>query len=212
MPELTDTVPQNKYPISIYTFKDVIDKLPDKLNYPLNIWIGGRLARYGQTSDALAFLVEQDEEPSTELRIYFEKLLDPIPATVLNNWRDEKILAVRLYNEGRLIIDRNTLTYTELPSPTAHPPILKVDEVLAKLPRNIHWKETVYLTGSLVRYGWSGNDVDFMVDTDNLATFKEMRNYFSNILGVKVDVGNTDMPEREPVYKFKLYEGGLWQL
>lgn len=212
MPVVTNTLPQNIDEIKFITIKDVLEMLPDELQYPLDIWIGGKLARYGQTSDALMFLTDQEDETSTELKLYFEGLCLPYPATLSEEWRNERISAVRLYNGGRLILDRDTLTYKELPSPTRKLPVITVEEVKAKLPKTIEWNETVYMTGSLVKNGWSGNDVDFMVDTEDTKIFRQMRNYFTTLLGVKVDVGNAFMPEREPVYKVKIYEGGKWQL
>lgn len=212
MPIITDTLPQNTEEIKFITFKDTLEMLPDELKYPLDIWVGGKLARYGQTSDALIFLTDQEDETSTELKLYFEGLCDPYPATISQEWRNERISAVRLYNQGHLIIDRDTLAYAELPTVTARLPIITAEEVKANLPKTIQWKETVYLTGSLVKNGWSGNDVDFMVDTEDTTIFRQMRDYFTSLLGVKVDVGNGAMPEREPIYKVKIYEKGKFQL
>lgn len=209
MPIISKTLPQNVESIKIVTFKEVIQVLPATLDYPINVWIGGKLARYGQTSDNLIFLVEQEGETSTELKLYFEKISQPYIATVSSSWRNEKLSAVRLYNEGRLIVNKETLTYTELPVPTKLLPIIQLLDILNKLPKTIQWNETVYLTGSIVKYGWSGNDVDFMVDTNDTKVYREMRTYFADILGCKVDVGNVNMPEREPVYKYKLYENGV---
>ncbi len=209
---IVDTVPQNVQPISLTTFGNLISVLPEELDYPLNVWIGGKLARYGQTSDNLMFLVEQDDETSTELKLYFEKISEPYIATVSHKWKDEKISAIRLYNEGKLIIDKNTLTYKELPSPVKSPPIIHLQEVLDRLPKTVNWEHNIYLTGSLVKCGWSGKDVDFMVDSEDTKIFAEIRNYFGNLLGCRVDVGNAEMPERNPVYKFLLYTNKTLQI
>ncbi len=205
MPKVTTTLPQTDTPITLITFRELIAELPQELKYPLNVWIGGKLARYGQTSDNLCFLVEQDDETSTELKLYFQDLT-PFIATVSHAWRNEKLSAIRLYNEGKLIIDKKTLTYTKLPSPTKKTPIITLDEIKSKMPKQIKWKQAIYIVGSTVKNGWSGNDVDFM--TEDPEIFKELRIYFTELLGYKVDVANARMPEREPVYKFKLYENG----
>ncbi len=208
MPVEVNTLPQQIEPVVTTSFADVVAVLPERLTYPLNVWIAGRLARYGRSTDALVFLVEQDEETSTELKLYFEQIAGPYQATVSHDWRDERVAAVRLYNDGRLIIDKHTLAYTELPTATRTAPVLTVADVLARLPKMIEWPHTVYLAGGLVRNGWSCNDVDFMVDNADTAVYAAMRKFFGDALGCKVDVGNAAMPEREPVYKFKIYEGG----
>ena len=209
---IVDKLPQTLEPIQIILLEDIIKVLPDTLDYPLNVWVGGKLARYGQTSENLLFLVEQDEEPHEDLRQYFEKISQPYIATVGNEWINEKLSALRLYNEGNLIIDKKTLTYSELPAPTKRPPILYLEDILKLFPKEIEWKETIYLTGGIVKSGWSGNDIDFMVDSTDKLLFSDLRKYFTSLFNCKIDVGNADMPEREPVYKFKLYEDGICQL
>lgn len=212
MSVITEHLPQTVEEINLITLADVIGILPETLDYPINVWVGDKLARYGQTSGNLLFLVEQDNETSEELKQYFETISKPYNATVGHEWKNEKISALRLYNEGRLIIDKETLTYKELPQPTKKPPVIVLDDVISKLPNVVNWSETIYLTGSLVRWGWSGNDVDFMVDSEDTKLYGEIRNYFHKLLGYKVDVGNADMPERAPVYKFKLYENRILQI
>lgn len=208
MATITDKIPQEIETVKITTFRDLVSVLPDKLDYEINVWIGGKLARYGQTSDNVVFLIESEGETSTEMKQYFSKIGKGFDATASHRIFDQGIGAVRIYNEGRLIVDRETLCLTELPTPTLTPPILTLDKVLSVLPKQIERKETVYLTGSLVRFGWSGNDADFMVDSDDSAVYRELRDLFREAIGWKVDVGNADMPERSPVYKFKIYEDG----
>lgn len=211
MPIITDTLPQQIKPIKITLLSDVIKSLPEKLDYNINVWIGDKLARYGQTDGNLMFLIEQEDEPSREQRMYFGSIAKPFSSTVSANWKDQKLSAIRLYNNGKLIIDKDTLTYKELPLPTSVP-IIKVEDVVSKLPKSVDCKETIYLVGGLVKNGWSGNDVDFMVDSEDIEIYRQLRNFFGKILGCKVDVGNAPMPEREPIYKVKIYEGGKWQL
>lgn len=187
--------------ITITTLADVIKGLPDTLKYPLNVWLGGELPRYGQTSKNLIFLLEGEGETSTELKLYFESI-SKVPATVSYAWRNEKLIALRLYNDGKLIIDKEKLVYTELPSPTKSPPIITLEEIKTKLPKEVKWKQPIFMTGSLVKNGWSGNDVDFMTESNHA----EIRDFFTELLGVKVDVGNADMPDREPVYKYLIYD------
>lgn len=209
---ITDTLPQQLEPITITLLKDVIQILPETLDYPINVWIGGKLARYGQTSENVVFLLEGTGEASTEMKQYFNSIAKQFQATASNRLFEQGVGSIRIYNEGRLIIDKETLCFTELPSPTLTPPILKLEDVLSLLPKTIKFKHTIYLTGSLVRFGWSGNDVDFIVDSEDTEVYKELRQFFKEIIGWKVDVGNADMPERAPVYKCRIYEGGIWQL
>lgn len=205
---LVNTLPQKLFPIKTVTLQEIIKILPERLSFPINVWLGGEIARYGQTTKSLIFLVEQDGEVSRNLRMYFEKMLFPYKASASSSWKDEKITALRIYDLGKLIIDKKTLTYKKIPSPTVCPPIILVEEVLKFLPPEIPFKETVYLTGSLVKNGWSGNDVDFMVDTKDGIVHSEIWRFFKELLELKVDVGNSEMPNKAPVYKYKLYEDG----
>src|SRR5574343_1590167 len=201
MSVITKVAPQDVEIYNLITLRDVISILPERLGLDINVWIGDKIARYGQTTGCLTFIVEQDNEPSSELRLYFESLTHPIPSTVSNEWRNERLSALRLYNKGRLIIDKNTLTYKEVPSPTTIP-ILLVEDILKQLPDEVPVMENVYLTGSLVKVGWSGNDIDFMVDSMETGKYLLLKEYFKGTFNCKVDVGNADMPDREPVYKF----------
>lgn len=211
MPIYVDTIPQKQIPIVIVTLKQVVELLPDKIEYATNFWLGDKLIRFGQTADNIIFYVDQAEEPTAEMRQYFNKLIEPLgkTATVLNSYRDTKFAMMRIYNDGRLIIDRTTLSFTELPSQTKLKPFLTSQEVLAKLPKEIPWKYKVYLTGGLVRNGWSANDGDIIIfDQEARADLPAIRKYFSDICGWRFDVGQSVMVEREPVYLYKIYEDG----
>src|SRR6476661_3673536 len=155
MPIITDKLPQDIEPVKTITLKEVLEILPENLDYPIDVWIGGKLARYGQTDGNLVFFT--DEEPTVKLRLYFEKLCKAVaPATIDNQWLDQRITAIRLYNQGKLILDKETCTYKELPQPTKRMPIITVKDVVAKLPKEVPWKNTTYLVGGLVKNGWSG--------------------------------------------------------
>jgi hypothetical protein len=102
------------------------------------------------------------------------------------------------------------MTYTELPTPVHEAPIMTLEQLKKKLPKEIPFKETLHLTGGLVKNGSTCNDVDFLAfyieDKEQLS---EMARYFTEVIGIKTDVGNKIMKEREPVFCYKLYEGGI---
>ena len=214
MPTYTDKLPQETLPIKTITIDEVVAVLPETLPFPINLWIADKLARFGKTTESLIFLVEMEEEPSVEMRMYFEKLFEPLgfPATVFEDWKSKQYQAIRLYNEGRLIIDKATMTYKELPTPVHIAPVLTVEEFNKKLPNKIQWMQTIYLTGGLLKNGWSANDVDFIVFDGENEVLAEIRDYFTKRLGWKVDVGKNVMKEREPVFLYKLYEEGWLRL
>ena len=209
----TATLPQTVEGIKVTTFADLIGILPERISYRMNVWIADKLARFGVTTDNLIFLVELDGEPSVDLRTYFDELVKPlgIAATVSESWKNSKFAAMRLYNDGRLIIDKKTSAYKELPASTRTAPIITVDTLRSKLPKTIEWKCTLWLTGGIVKNGWSANDVDIIIfePQGDVRIYARIRDFFTKMLGWKTDVGTKVMPEREPVYLFKLYENGL---
>ena len=132
-------------------------------------------------------------------------------------------MALRLYNEGKLILDKKTLAYKEAPIPIKKLPCITSEEVLAKCPVTIPWTFDIYLTGGVVRKGWSSNDVDLIVTRKGVPVrtlaepilqevppkvLYEMKRFFTNLFNWHTDVGRAVMPEREPVYLYKLYEDG----
>ena len=215
MPIHVDKVPQQERPIVLVTLEQVIRALPDTIPYAKNFWIGEKIVRFGQTADNLVFFVDQAEEPTPEMRQYFDGLLAPLgkDATVLNAFRESKFLMMRIYNEGRLIVNKDTLSFTELPSKTALKPVLTSQEVFAKLPETIEWPYAIYLTGGLVRNGWSSNDGDIIIYDERARNdLAAIRKFFTNIMGWRFDVGFRVMEDREPVYLYKIYdEGKLWR-
>jgi hypothetical protein len=211
MPTFVDSFPQTLVPVVTITAKQIIGLLPDTLPWPVNLWLGGRLAKYSQTCENLIFYVEQEEEPSLEMRQFFSKFVSPLglQATISNAWRKSTNDMKQIYSEGRLIIDRETMAYTEFPSPTA-PPILTADEVKAKLPATVKWTYKIYITGGLVKNGHSFNDADLVIfeTVENKQDLQDIRNFFTNLFGWRTDVGQVVMTNREPVYLFLLYQDG----
>lgn len=208
MPIYVDTFPQQINPAKRITLAEVVAALPEVIPFELNIWVGGRLARDGVTSENLAFYAEMVGYPSTDLKTYFAQIISPlgITATVLNEWRRPEIAVVRLYNKGKKILG-NDLVYREPPAPITLPRELGAQEFKAKLPKYLPFAFDIYLTGSMARQGFVTNDLDFIIagGKDNCPP---VRKFFADLYGWKVDVGLTVMPEREPVYLLKLYEGG----
>ena len=212
---ITTTLPQNTMPIVKATILDVLALLPQTLQWPVNAWVSGQLARYGLTVNTITLIVEQDDEPSTEMRQWFSDLIKPLglQATVLNSYKHNGISALRLYNQGRLIVDKNG-HYTELPSPMDVLPIITVQEVVAKLPATVPWTFTIWLVGGLVKNGFSSNDADMIVFGEEATNAQraEVRNYFTKLFGWRCDVGHAVMEFRDtptnPVCLFRLYENG----
>jgi len=215
MPIYINTLPQNTEPIKTTTLHDLISILPDEIPFKQNVWIAGKIVRYGITIENLIFLIEQDVIPTIEQRQYFSSIVKPlgISATCINNWNDETFLAMQIYSEGVLMVDKDTLSYKMLPMKRPELPKITVQEVLDKLPKIIDYKGMIYLTGSLVKAGWSCNDVDFKIEgkVEDTKIFATLIKIFNTALGWKVHVGNAPMEEREPIYLFKIYEEGkLW--
>jgi len=208
----TSKLPQNIESIKVTTLKELITILPDTISYPLNIWVGGKLAMYGTTTGNIVFISElNDNQLTPEIKEYFNNLSSPlgINATVCNEWRNQRNIAFRLYDKGSLIIDKINFTYKQIPSPVAIP-LLTIEDVVKKLPKTIRWKQTLYLTGGLVKNGWSFNDADIITfDITESSELKNMRIYFTNLFGWKTDVGQKVMTEREPIYLYKIYENGV---
>ena len=137
-----------------------------------------------------------------------------IIAVASNAWKSAKP-QIRIYNDGHLIIDRTTKTFIEPPSPTKLSPVLTVEELKERLPPSIPFTGTVWLTGSLARFGQTWNDADFIIleNEDWEAQHGVLKRMFEEVLnGWKCDVGKAVMTDREPVMLYKLYEGGACQL
>lgn len=208
---IVNTFPQKITPVKSITREEVIAKLPKRLKWKLNFYISGKLARDGKTAEALIFLVEQEDEPSVEMRMFFEKLFEPYPATVLEQWR--RFDAIRIYNKGRLIIDPKTMCFTELPSPIFSPSEITAEEIKKRLPKEVPFKYSLKIVGGMESNGWSRNDVDFITfDTTDGKELKRIAKYFSDVLKCKVEVGCVVMEEREPIHSFELYKDGKCQL
>lgn len=213
MPIYTDVLPQVTLNVKTTSIIDLIKALPDTISYSINVWLTGNIVRYGITSDdTIIFLGELDTIAPQTLINYFKTLVSPlgINATFLNEWKSRKFNALRIYNNGRLIINKDTLAYTEVPSPIHVAPVITLDDFVPSLPKTIPWAYTIYLTGGMTKVGWSANDID-MIIFDKLkdpADYMAMRRYFTKTLGYIVDIGNSVITEKEPVYLYKLYENG----
>jgi hypothetical protein len=205
------TLPQTIQPIHSVTIGEVVAVLPESIPWPINVSYADRLARFGRTTESITFLAEMGSEPTVEQRTYFEGLVAGLglPATLRSDWKNQEHAAVRLYNNGRLIVDKKTLCFTELPIPLFQPPVLTVEEAIKKLPDDVPWKFKIWLTGGLVRNGWTANDFDFIADCDDKIELVKMSKYFTDKLGWPTHVGNEEMVLRKPVYTWLVYEGGI---
>lgn len=208
---IVTTLPQTLAPIHSVNIREMVAVLPKTIPYKINVWVGDRMARFGKTTDAIIFLAEMATEPTVEQRGFFEQLVAPLglPATLIENWKNQRYSAIRLYNEGRLIVDKETMTYTELPTPVHEPPVLTVEEAMRLLPKTIPFLATVYLTGGLVKNGWTANDFDF-ISNGPREQLSQMAMWFTKRLGWKTHVGPEVMSDREPVYLWKAYERGKY--
>ena len=195
------------------TIEELVGVLPEKLNYNVNVWLGGRLARYGKTTENMIFYIGTSGVLSSDMMMYFNSLVEPLgfQATCSNDWKtNNSQYMMRLYNDGRLIIDKETMQYKEVPSAVADDTFyITVKDLMDRLPKEIEWTNTIYLTGGLVKNGFSNNDVDFII-FEGLSNdvYMGIRKYLTSMLNCKVHIGAGVMVEREPVYLYKIYEGG----
>lgn len=227
--------PQNVIPVTAFTIEQLLAALPDNNPYPINMWVGGKMAKHCIVVDNIIFIAEQDEEPSVEMKNYFADIIRNLniglTATVMNNWRDKSVDAIRLYNNGVLAIDRETKVqisntdvtiYKTLPAIVKTLPILTANYAKTRFAPSIPWLNTIYFTGSVPKNGWSCNDADFILgritiegneityhDVIANKTLLDVQNYFTGLLGWKTHTGTKVMPEREPVVLYKLYENGI---
>jgi len=149
------TLPQSTDNIKTITLHDLIQILPDKITFPINVWLAGKIVAYGIASGNLMFLMEKDTAPTVEEKEYFNSLVSNlgIYATITNSWRDKTYSALQLYTNGILMLDKTTFSYKILPARRPILPIITVTDLLAKLPETIEWQQTMYLTGGLTRNG-----------------------------------------------------------
>lgn len=216
MAEIVTALPVAESVVSL-TFLDLVASLPEEITFPLNVWIGGKLARYGKTSETVVFLLEIDREPTSEEMQFFDSLVQPfgLSGTASEQWRNEFIPAVRIYNEGRLVIDKITGRINELPAPVQLKDEITPELIFPKFPAEIPYKETIWLTGGIAKNGYSMKDVDFLVGEMpfNVVVpaerISEIRKFFYSLLNIRVDVGCKLMTDREPISLLKLYEGGI---
>lgn len=213
MATIITQIPQTEISIKTTKLSDIISLLPEELPWKINVWVGDKLARFGMTTEeSILFLAEQENEPSSEQMNFWNNLVSSlnVAATATNDWKSRRHSALRLYNEGRLIVDKQTMCYKELVSEVSSAPILTLEEFLSKLPKEIEWKQKIYLTGSLIKNGWSGKDADLVIfDEEDKIVLSEMKRFFEKQISWRVDVGNKVMTEREPVYFYLLYDGGI---
>src|ERR1035438_4809337 len=117
MPVYTTALPQQVEEIKTILLGDLISVLPEQIDYPISVWLTGKIVRYGITSGNLVFLSEQNTEPSVELKLYFSSLVKSlgIDATISNSFQDAMFTSLQLYDQGELIIDKGTLNYKNVP-------------------------------------------------------------------------------------------------
>jgi hypothetical protein len=70
----------------------------------------GKYASFGQGIGNLQFAADIEQEPSLEMREYFNSIAEKVglQGTILKNFKSNQFKKVRLYNEGRRIIDSVT--------------------------------------------------------------------------------------------------------
>lgn len=211
MPIYVDTLPQNVAPCKTFSLRDLIQVLPEIIPYSCNLWMTGKVVRYGLGAGNITFVGDHSAEQHQLISLHLNQVLNSKVENVLLSrfWRTNQITGLRVYQDGRLIIDKNTLQYKEIPNPIIDNPYITIDEVIKKLPQNIPWNHTIYLSGGILKNGWSFKDVDMIIF--NPAAAKDISpiiHYFKEILNWHVDIGQSIMTDREPVYLFKLYENG----
>lgn len=221
-----DSLPQNLVPIKRTTLFDVLAVLEEKLPPyvgDVTVWIEGKIVDYGTTWRNLIFTIEQDNETTTEQKMYFANIIRPlgIQATANNRWKNHRMSKLMLYDKGELIIDKTTGTFKKVPRTVTLSPVFTREEVLAKLPKEIPFKEDIYLTGGLVLNDATCSDMDLIVGNtwdDTKKSFEdiphtylcEIGKYFRNCLNdmMPVHAGHAVMVDRPDVLLYKIYSGG----
>ena len=186
MPQIITQLPNNAAPVSSVTLLQILAVLPDTIPYNYNFAIGDRLLRDGQiVTGNLIIYCDIDGEPPNELKSYFAQFLEPLglTSTVSQQW-GANLKRARLYNNGKLCVDKATGQYTQLPTPSVYPPQFTIDQFKALLPAVLPnpsnkfmpsttqplptidpLQQDIYLTGSLALNLWTCNDIDLMAGT-----------------------------------------------
>jgi hypothetical protein len=214
MSVIIETLPSSTASQSV-TLVEVIGSLPDVLPFPRTIWIGGRLMKCGKEfkDNAIVFYVETNFEIEPAIKQFFNTAMQTLgcEATASNQWRSQKG-RFPIYTKGVLMVDRTSGMINHLPEATDLDEELTVEELCAAIPQSLPWKIDVWLTGSLAKEGKTWNDADFIIFEENdwkahAKDFKALLEEVTN--GWRCDVGKAVMPDREPVYLFKLYDKGV---
>jgi hypothetical protein len=209
MPIFSEHLPQQEKQFPVYTLKELVGVLPESIPFQDKIWVTGKLVRFGISGENILFVT--DAPVTQELNMFFCNLVGQLGvfATVKDDWRSHKFQALRLYQDGELIIDKATLEYKKIPTHTKDIVLVTTDEIRKKLPPTIPWNYEIYLTGGVVKHGWSANDIDIMVlePIETRELFK-IKSFFAEILGWPTDVGRDFIPNKEPIYLFKIYRNG----
>lgn len=207
----TNTFPQKITEVKTTKLIDIIRVLPWKLPWDINVVILGKYASFGIGIGNLQFAKDGWDEPTREMKEYFNDIAKKVglQGTLLKNFKTNQYKKVRLYNEGRRIVDDN-LIYLEAPTPSLDAPVLTSDEVIGLLPDEVPFDFDIYITGGIMANGWSANDLDLIVDDKK--NCREVKKFFEKIIGWKVDVGTSVMEERSPVYRCLIYRNKCLQL
>jgi hypothetical protein len=232
MAQVVTTIPQTVLPTAGITLAEVMAFLPQTIPFSGIIGLSGKIVK-GKQVGRLVFQLRDDVEPSAELRQYFAALVEGATngvhtATVNNAWRDLGLDIMWLYVDGQRIIT-NDLVYTQAVPPVPLPLELTSELVMARLPSAVPFAQTIWMTGGLVKNGFSINDLDFVVgepafDGEEVTGFSNVekpqlmliKRHFEEVMNIgvtvfdriRVDIGNRIMSEREPVYLCKMYENG----
>jgi len=206
----TNTFPQRITEVKTTKLIDIVRVLPWQLPWEINVVILGKYASFGQGIGNLQFAADIQKEPTQEMKEYFNEIAKKVGlhGTLLRNFKSNAYKKVRLYNEGRRIVDDNG-RYIEIPSPSLEAPILTAEEVKNLLPKEVPFDFDIYITGGVVKNGWSANDLDLIVD--NVENCKEVKKFFEKVIGWKVDVGTKVMEERGKVYRCLIYRNKCLQ-
>lgn len=223
MTNVVTAFPQNVAPMKVTTFGQLIAVLPDSIIYPINVWATDDMANYRQEVNNLVFATDQIAVPSVEQRQYFDSLVKllGIDATLTNGWHNNTAYPIQLYADGKLVVNKTDLSITVPLNPTS-PAILTAAAVWSLLPPTAPFTDTIWATGSMVSLAQSGNDFDMCAGAgifdadgnltgfepiDDIANYANIRDFFSNLLGWKTQVGHTVITQRDPLF-YKLYENG----
>jgi len=204
-------------PLDMITFQEIVQILPEEISFKIDVFMVGKEARIGAVAGDLHLAFDYEGCPiPSEVTKFFADIFNkfPIKLHFFRNWKFFIPALCQIYQDGKLIITKDTLTYIRVPKSfyTFQKP-LKVDEFKAKLPNKIPFPIDIWLTGGLVKFGQTYHDIDLIIfdKEDFNKYYSEIMSYFKQIYkrGIDVFAGYKTVRGEGAAPIFKLYSKGI---